>query len=122
MNTNTKQHRIESYIQLTQEWSASGLTQAEFARRKGISVRALSYRIRKARREAPNRFKDTELCNTEFNPVPKEYMNYSSCVYDSGEMADQPALMFQSAVGCLQVTNQIDPYLLKTAMEVMLSC
>ena len=122
MNTNTKQQRMNSYIQLAQEWYASGLTQAEFARQKGLTVRTLSYRICKARNSAPDMFTDTTFNGVELAAVPKEYLDPSSRMYDVGEMTDQPSLMIQAGAGCLQATNQIDPYLLKVAMEVLLSC
>ena len=48
-------------------------------------------------------------------------MNSSDPTCDN-PMADQAVLMVQTGGACLQVTNQIDPYLLKTALEVMLTC
>ena len=122
MNTDTKKQRMESYLQLAQEWYASGLTQVEFATLKGMTARTLSYRICKARREMPNQFADATLSKADFTAVPQEYLDYGGRMYDAGDLTDQPSLMIQAAAGCLQATNQIDPYLLKTAMEVLLSC
>ena len=117
-----KKYRIEESIRLVQEWKLSGMTQAEFARIKGLTERSVEYQVRKVRQQAPESISESALAQVEFAPVPSEVLNHTHRVYDAGEMTEQPALMFQSGAGCLQVTNQIDPYLLKVAMEVMLSC
>ena len=115
-------YRIEDCIRLAQEWMLSGMTQAEFARLKGITERSVNYQVGKVREKAPESLNEVALAEVEFSPVPKEYLDPSRRVYDASEMTDQPSLMIQAGAGCLQATNQIDPYLLKVAMEVLLSC
>ena len=113
---------IEDCIQLAHEWMLSGMTQAEFARAKGITERSVKYQVGKVREKAPKRLKEAALAEVEFSPVPQEYMDPTSRVYDASEMTDQPSLMIRAGAGCLQATNQIDLRLLKAAMEVLLSC
>lgn len=122
MNSETKRHRLEACIQLAQEWKLSGMTQAEFARTKGLTLEAVKYRIRKVRENAPEMLTGSALTGAEFAPIPQKFVNPSNRIYDDIPMTDQPVLMIQSARACLQATNQIEPYLLKTALEVMLTC
>ena len=122
MNSENKRQRLEAYVRLAQEWKLSGMSQAEFARMKGIGVKALSYRIRKAREDAPEMLVRSALATAEFAAVPQEHINISGRVYEEIPMTDQPVLMIQSSGACLQATNGIEPYLLKTALEVILTC
>ncbi len=117
-----KKSTIEESISLVQEWKASGLSQYKFAALIGMTRDQLAYQIRKVRELSPDSLDESSEKKIEFAPVPQDSLSCGNQMYDAGEMADQPSLMFQSAAGCLQVTNQIDPYLLKVAMEVMLSC
>lgn len=121
MNSEKRKQRMEACIQLAQEWKLSGMTQAKFASSKGMSLEAVKYRIRKVRECAPDMLFGSALCQTEFASVPQEFVNSSDPTCDN-PMADQPVLMVQTGGACLRVTNQIDPYLLKTALEVMLTC
>ena len=43
-------------------------------------------------------------------------------MYESTEITDQPVIMIQTALANIQASNQVDPYLLKTALEVIMSC
>lgn len=122
MNETMRKSHLEASIQLVQEWKRSGLTQMEFAKTKGMTERQIEYQVSKVRKQAPECLDDYSTDQANFVPVPQEHLSHSGRMYDAGEITDQPALMFQSGVSCLQVTNQIDPYLLKVAMEVMLSC
>ena len=122
MNDVMRKSHLEASIQLVREWKLSGMTQMEFAKIKGMTERQMEYQVRKVRKQAPEYLDEIVADHIEFAAVPQEHMNCSYHMYDAGETSDQPALMFQSGAGCLQVTNQIDPYLLKVAMEVMLSC
>lgn len=122
MRSTTKRELLEEQIRLVQEWKVSGMTQVDFAAAKGIGLRALEYRIRKIRNLAPEKLADTELETVEFVPVPIECIQTPEGVHiDSGKNG-QPVLMIQSGRTCLRATNQIEPYLLKTALEVMLTC
>ena len=117
-----KKNTIEESIQIVQEWKASGLARDKFAELKGLTKDQMKYQIRKVRKLSPESLSIAATEKIEFTPVPQEHLHYSNRVYDICEITDQPALMFQSSAGSLQVTNQVDPYLLKIAMEVMLSC
>ena len=117
-----KKTTIEESIQLIREWKESGLSRDRFAATKGLTRDQMKYQIKKIRKLSPESLVASPAEKVEFAPVPQEHLDHSNRVYDAGEITDQPALMFQSGVSCLQVTNQIDPYLLKVAMEVMLSC
>lgn len=122
MNSENKRQRMEACIQLAQEWKLSGMTQAEFAKSKDLGLETVKYRIRKVRENAPDMLIGSALSQAEFAPVPQESMNPSIPSYDDLPMTDQPVLMIQTGGACLQATNQIEPYLLKTALEVMLTC
>lgn len=122
MNSETKKQRLEAYTRLAQEWKLSGMTQAEFARRKDMSLECVKYRIRMVRETAPEMMSESALMETEFAAVPKEHLNVSERTYEDVSLTDQPVLVIQSTGACLQATNQIEPYLLKTALEVMLAC
>ena len=113
---------IEEGIMLVQEWKASGLTAEKFAGLKGLTKDQMKYQIRKISKLSPESLVASPAEKIEFTPVPQEHLDHNGRMYGAGEITDQPALMFQSGVGCLQVTNQIEPHLLKVAMEVMLSC
>ena len=122
MNEVMRKSHLEASIQLVREWKHSGMTQMEFAKIKGMTERQIEYQVRKVRKLAPEYLDEITTDHVEFAPVPQEHLNCSGRMYDASGIADQPTLMFQSGAGCLQATNQIDPYLLKVAMEVMLSC
>lgn len=122
MTTKQKKNKFEECIQLAQEWKNSGLTQAAFAKSKGLTLEAVKYRIRKVRESAPEMLAGSALIKAEFAPVPKELVNSHGKAYETLSMTDQPVLMIQSGGACLQATNQIEPYILKTALEVMLTC
>ena len=121
MNPETRKKRLDAAVRLVQEWKVSGMTQVEFAASKGMSVRALEYRIRKVRDLAPETITDEALAQVTFARIPTEYVAHESAYGDS-TLNDQPVLMVQASVGCLQATNGIEPSLLKMAMEVMLQC
>lgn len=118
----TEMKRLKEYIKLVQEWESSGMTQADFAAAKGIKLRTFEYRLQRVRKLAPESLTDVELKTVEFVPIPSGYASPPEPARMDSEMTEQPVLMIQSAGTCLQATNQIDPYLLKTAMEVMLRC
>lgn len=118
----TKRERLEEQIRLVQEWKVSGMTQVDFAAAKGIGLRALEYRIRKVRDLAPESLSDVQLETIEFVPIPTEHIRTSEAVHIDSSMTDPPVLMIQTGRAFLQATNQIEPYLLKTALEVMLTC
>ena len=122
MNTITKQQRLDSYIKLAQEWKLSGMTQSEFALRKGISINAFRYRLKKVRNEVPEKFNEPSLGEIEFVPLPDECLAVQSRIIQSDDSEDQPVMMIQSSSASLQVTNRIAPNLLKAALEVILSC
>ena len=122
MNEIMKKSHLEASIQLVREWKLSGMTQVEFAKIKGMTERQVEYQVRKVRKQAPEYLNEIVEDHIEFTPVPQEHLSCNGRMHDAGEISEQPALMFQSGAGCLQATNQIDPYLLKVAMEVMLSC
>lgn len=122
MNAETRRKRLEADVQLVQEWKLSEMTQVEFAAAKGITVRALEYRIRKVRNEVPEMLSDAALAEVEFIPVPGEYVNACNRMDRENPMSEQPVLMLQTSSASLQATNQINPCLLKTALEVMLTC
>ena len=122
MNSETKKQRLEAYAKLAQEWKLSGMTQTEFARRKGLSIETVKYRIRKVRETAPEMMTGSALVETEFAAIPQEHLGVSGHSYEEIPLTDQPVLMIQTGGACLQATNQIEPYLLKTALEVMLTC
>ncbi|MDY5423056.1 hypothetical protein [Hornefia butyriciproducens] len=42
MNSEIKRQRLETYIRLAQEWKSSGMTQAAFAKSKGMSLDTFS--------------------------------------------------------------------------------
>ena len=122
MNEVMRKSHLEASIQLVREWKHSGMTQMEFAKIKGMTERQIEYQVRKVRKQAPEYLDEIVADHIEFAPVPQEHLSCSNQMYDAWENVDQHALMFKSGSGCLQATNQIDPYLLKVAMEVMLSC
>lgn len=122
MNSETKRQRLEAYAGLAKEWKNSGMTKAEFARRKGLSIETVKYRIRKVHDTAPEMMDESMPVETEFAAIPPEHLNISGRTYEEVPLTDQPVLMIQSAGACLQATNQIEPYLLQTALEVMLTC
>ena len=117
-----KKNNIEESIHLVQEWKASGLSRDKFAALKGMTRDQMKYRIRRVRELAPESLIVSAADKIEFAPVPQEHLDCSNRMYDFAVITNQPALMFQSGTRCLQATNQIDPHLLKVAMEVMLSC
>lgn len=80
------------------------------------------YLLKKVRRNAPEKLAESSLLQTAFAAVPKEHIYTSGRIYEEITPADQPVLMIQTGGACLQATNQIEPYLLKTALEVMLTC
>lgn len=122
MNNNAKQQRLECYIKLAQEWRLSGMTQVDFAKSKGMTVRTFEYRLKKVREEAPESLNVSTLKGIEFAPVPTECLNAQNIIGQSTSAVDQPVMMIQTAVANLQVTNQIAPHILKTALEVIMSC
>lgn len=122
MNSETKRHHLEDYIKLVQEWKLSGMTQSEFARTKGLTRDMVKYRVRKVQKYAPEMLTESALTGVEFAPVPQEFVKAPKPMHEELPMTDQPVLMIQSDRACLQATNQIEPYLLKTALEVMLTC
>ena len=122
MNEVMRKSHLEASIRLVQEWKASGLSAKEFAELKGMTIGQMKYQIKKIKKLSRENPGISSVEKIEFAPVPKEQLGHSRRMYDAGEITDQPALMFQTGIGCLHVTNQIDPYLLKVAMEVMLSC
>lgn len=122
MNTITKQQRLDNYIRLAQEWKQSGMTQLEFALSKGMTVRAFEYRIRKVRDEAPESLTESALSRLEFAAVPKECLDTQNRIRQLEDAEAQPVMMIQTSTASLQVTNQIPPHILKTALEVILSC
>lgn len=122
MNSERKRQRMEAYIQLAQDWKRSGMTQAEYAKAKGISLEVVKYRIRKVRETDPEKLAISALAEAEFAAVPQELVGSAGRMHEGIPMTDHPVLMIQSDGACLQTTNQIRPQLLKTALEVMLRC
>ena len=122
MNSEIKRERLTACIQLAQDWKRSGMTQAEYAESKGLSLETVKYRIRKVREKAPEMLARSVIAETEFVPIPQEIINSPDAVVDEIQMVERPVLMIQSAGVCLQATNQIRPHLLRTALEVMLRC
>ena len=122
MNSEIKKQRLEAYVQLAQDWKRSGMTQAEYAREKGMSLETVKYRIRKVRETDPEKLARSVLAEVEFAPIPQEITGSPERMCEGITMTDQPVLMIQTGGVCLQTTNQIRPHLLKTALEVMLRC
>lgn len=122
MNSEIKRQRLETCIRLAQEWKSSGMTQAAFAKSKGMSLDTFKGRLKKVRRNALEKLAESSLLQTAFAAVPKEHIYTSGRIYEEITPADQPVLMIQTGGACLQATNQIEPHLLKTALEVMLTC
>ena len=122
MNSKHYHRTLEASIQLVQEWKLSGLTQVAFAKSKGMTDRQMEYQVRKVRQQSPESLCESALAKVDFVAVPQEYLNSSTMMYESTEITDQPVMMIRTGAANLQVSNQVDPYLLKTALEVILSC
>lgn len=122
MNFLNKEQRLEANLRLAQEWKMSGMTQAMFAQEKNMTLNNLRYRIRYARERAPEQFMDPAPKNPEFVLVSEEYESFSDHKRTQDRTIEKPALQIQVSSISLQVNNQIDPSLLKTTLEVILSC
>lgn len=122
MKPEIERQRLEVSVRLAKEWKNSGMTQAEFARQKGLTYETVRYHVLKVREIAPERMEESTPAETEFVAVPPAHLNRSGRTSEELPLTDQPVLMIQSAGACLQATNQIEPHLLKTALEVMMTC
>lgn len=124
MNTKSQKILLEDRIQLACEWKASGLSQVEFAKLKGISLSDFRYQIRYVRERAPERIDDSVPTGIQFAPVSPELIgrDQSDLMEPTSISTEDPVLTVQFNSVNLYVTNQIDPSLLKTALEVIMSC
>ena len=93
-----------------------------FAQAKGMTLTKLKYQIRKAREYAPELRKRGASGSIEFAALPQNVEAVPSGELPEDPLTEPPVLMIQTAAACLQANNQIDPLLLKTALEVMISC
>ena len=116
-----KQH-MQASISLAQEWKLSGMSYREFAKTKGISPESLKYHVHKVRRESPESLDEAALATVQFVPVPQKCMDTTNIGCPNAAISGQPVLTIQTATANLQICNQVNPYLLKTALEVILSC
>ena len=113
---------LKERIQLVQEWKSSGLTQIEFARLKGIEIGDLRNQIRYVRRKAPESLNDFVPERIQFAPVTPDLINVSNSIEQIPFSTEHPVLTIQLNTANLYASNQINPSLLKTAIEVVLSC
>ena len=122
MKSKSIKSSMEERIQLAQEWKASGLNQVEFAKMKGMEIGELRYQLRYVRERTPESISDIIPTETQFATVPPELINLSNHMEPTPASSEHPALTIHSNSVTLCASNQIDPSLLKIAMEVILSC
>ena len=121
MNPKSKKY-LEERMRLVLEWKSSGLTQVEFAELKGIDIKDLRNQIRYVRRNDPQSLSDFASPETQFVSVPPELINPHNPLELTPFSTEVPVLTIQSNSANLYASNQIDLTLLKTALEVILSC
>ena len=113
---------LEERIRLVQEWKASGLNQVEFAKVKGMEIGDLRYQIRYVRERVPERINNFIPEETLFVPVPPKLINTPDHTETPSALVKDPVLTIQFNSISICASNQITPSLLKTVIEVVLSC
>ncbi len=113
---------LEERIRLAHEWKTSGLNQVEFAKVKGMEIGNLRYQLRYVRERFPERINDFVPAETQFASVPSDIISSSDFMEPVPFSIEHPVLTIQSNSINLCASNQINPSLLKTAIEVVLSC
>ena len=113
---------LEERVRLVQEWKASGLNQVDFAKIKGMEIGDLRYQIRYVRERVPERLNNFVPEETLFVPVPPELIKDPDRTEKPSAFMKDPVLAIQLNSISICASNQINLSLLKTAIEVVLSC
>ncbi|OLR54941.1 hypothetical protein BHK98_01915 [Hornefia porci] len=122
MYSDGENKKIADYIRLAQEWRVSGMTRTEFARTKGLSRDVVAYRIQRVQEVAPEMLAVSAVNKPEFAPVPNELVSASERECNEDSVLSRPVLTVRTSGGLLQVSNQVEPQILKAALEVMVTC
>ncbi len=120
MNSTSKRSQLEERIHLAQEWKISGLTQIEFARQKGIEIGDLRYQIRYVREKAPESLNNFIPEENRFISVSPELFHVPDVRIKPISIPENPVLTIQAGSVRLSAGNQINPALLRSALEVIL--
>ena len=113
---------LEERIHLALEWKASGLTQIDFAKLKGMDLSDLRYQLRYVREKFPEVINDSDSVETLFIPIPPELINDPDSTETPSVSTKDPVLTIQFNSISIYASNQINPSLLKTVIDVVLSC